>query len=164
LHTNVLPKATLADFYRFAVLLAGSAKVAERVMAEVLVEVKSQMEQLRNEMSRRAWLATRIRERCLAEKNAEAPLAPGLVRGVGEAAESPEALQIEAFLVAQRFSLLPEPERSALALFHLDLFSTEEIAQILKLNTEPLAEAIGRGRMLLRDSLRAMRDGAPAPP
>jgi DNA-directed RNA polymerase specialized sigma24 family protein len=163
LQPNLLPTATIAEFYRFAVLLAGNARVAERVMAEVLVEVQAQLEQLRNETSRRAWLATRIREGCLAEKSEASP-APGLVRGAGEAEESPAALQIEAFLVAQRFHLLPEPERSALALFHLELFSTEEIAQILKLDTEPLAETIGRGRTLLRDSLRAMRDAAPSTP
>jgi DNA-directed RNA polymerase specialized sigma24 family protein len=159
----LLPNAALAEFYRFAVLLAGNAKVAEQVMAEVLGEVQAQMEQLRNEFSRRAWLATRIRERCLAEKS-DVPPAPGLVRGVGETAENPEALQIEAFLVAQRFHLLPEPERSALALFHLELFSTEEIAQILKLKPEEFADTVGRGRTLLRESLRAMRDASPATP
>jgi hypothetical protein len=36
-------------------------------------------------------------------------------------------LQIEAYLVAQRFHQLPEPERSALALFYLELFSVSEI-------------------------------------
>ncbi len=163
LQTNLLPNAALAEFYRFAVLLAGNAKVAERVLAEVLGEVQTQIEQLRNENSRRAWLAARIRERCLEIKD-ETPPAPGLVRGEVGAAESPEPLDIEAFLVGQRFHLLPEPERTALALFHLDLFSTEEIAQILKLKTEQFAETIGRGRTLLRDALKVMREDSPAAP
>lgn len=163
LQPNLLPNAALAEFYRFAVLLAGNARVAERVIAEVINEVKAQIEQLRNERTRRVWVATRIRERCLAERS-ETPPAPGLVRGVGEAGENPEALQIEAFLVAQRFHRLPEPERSALALFHLELFSTEEIAHLLKLKPEEFAEAIGRARTLLRESLRAMRDASPATP
>jgi DNA-directed RNA polymerase specialized sigma24 family protein len=76
----------------------------------------------------------------------------------------PEALQIEAFLVAQRFHLLPEPERAALALFHLELFSTEEIGQILQLRAEQLAETIGRARTLLRESLRDMRGASSATP
>jgi DNA-directed RNA polymerase specialized sigma24 family protein len=163
LQPTALPAASLAEFYRFAVLLAGNARAAERVMAEVLGEVQTQMEQLRNESSRRAWLATQIRERCLAEKSDAAP-ALGLVRGEGESAETPGTLQIEAFLVAQRFHLLPEPERTALALFHLELFSTEEIGQILKLRAEQLAETIGRARTLLRESLRAMREASSATP
>jgi DNA-directed RNA polymerase specialized sigma24 family protein len=163
LQPTSLPSASLAEFYRFAVLLAGKARVAERVMAEVLGEVQTQMDQLRNESSRRAWLATHIRERCLAEKSDTQP-APRLVRGEGEGAEMPEALQIEAFLVAQRFHLLPEPERAALALFHLELFSTEEIGQILQLRAEQLAETIGRARTLLRESLRDMRGASSATP
>ena len=163
MQSSLLPSATLAEFYRFAVLLAGNAKVAERVMAEVLGEVQGQMEQLRNETSRRAWLAAHIRQRCLDEK-AEAPPAPGLVRGPGEADENPEVLQIEAFLLAQRFHALPEPERTALALFHLDFFSTEEIAQILKMKTEELAATLGNARTLLRDSLKAMREGSATTP
>ncbi len=132
-------------------------------MAEVLGEAQSQMEQLRNETSRRAWLVARIRERCLEEKS-DSPPARGLVRGAGEAAENPEALQIEAFLVAHRFHLLPEPERTALALFHLELFSTEEIAQILKMKTEQLADTIGRGRILMRAAIKSMREDSPATP
>jgi len=163
LQPNLLPNAALAEFYRFAVLLSGNARTAEQVMAEVLSEVQTQIEQLRNERSRRAWLATRIRERCREEK-ADGPPAPGLVRGEGEVTGSPEALQIEAFLVGQRFHLLPEPERTALALFHLELFSTEEIAQILKMKTEELAETVGRGRTLLREALKAMREDSPITP
>jgi len=163
LQSNLLPNATLAEFYRLAVLLTGHAKAAERIMAEVLGEVQAQFEQLRNEANRRAWLAVRIRERCCAERP-ETPPAPGLVRGAGEELGNPELLQIEAFLVGQRFHALPEPERSALALFHLDLFTTAEIAGILKLTPDGLAETIGRGRNLLREALRAMRGPAPESP
>jgi DNA-directed RNA polymerase specialized sigma24 family protein len=159
LQSTVLPSTTLAEFYRFAVLLAGSAKAAERVMADVLAEAQVHCEQLRNETSRRAWLVSRIRQRSLEEKSDAGP-SPGLVRGVGESSESPEVLQIEAFLLAQRFHALPEPERTALALLHLDLFGIEEVAKILKLNLEELAGTLGRARLLLRDSLKAMREEA----
>ena len=160
---TLLPSATLAEFYRFAVLLSGTAKVAERVMADVLGEAQAHCEQLRNETSRRAWLATRIRQRCLEEK-AEAPPAPGLVRGDGEGGGRPEVLKIEAFLLAQRFHALPEPERTALALFHLELFSIVEIAQILKTSMDELAATLGRARLMLRDSLKAMREEKIAAP
>jgi DNA-directed RNA polymerase specialized sigma24 family protein len=59
--------------------------------------------------------------------------------------------------MAQRFHRLPEPERTALALFYLELFELEEIAQLLKLDEEQLAATVGRARELLQNELRAMR-------
>lgn len=160
LQSTLLPSATLAALYRFAVLLAGSAKSAERVMAAVLTDAKAECEQLRNETTRRAWLVSQIRERCAGE--AAATPAPGLVRGGGHGGESPELLKIEAFLLAQRVHALPEPDRTALALFYLDLFGIEEIAAILKMSLHELAATLERGRALLRESLKSMREEAAA--
>ena len=70
-------------------------------------------------------------------------------------------LDIEAYLLAQRFHLLPEPGRSALALFYLNLFSTEKIADLLEMPIEKLAGTLGRARALLQESLREGR--APEP-
>jgi DNA-directed RNA polymerase specialized sigma24 family protein len=61
-----------------------------------------------------------------------------------------EVLEIEAYIVAQRFRQLPEPERSALALFYLDLFPPPEIAQLLRVDLEELGEILSRGRSELR--------------
>ena len=156
LQTALFPSATLAEFYRFALLLTGNAKSAEKVMAETLAEVEAQLSQFRNETSRQAWLATRIRERCL-ENNASAPpMAPRLVRDDTESGEKPAVLKIEAFLLAQRFHMLPEPERSALALFYLEFFSADEIAQLLKMDVELLSDTLGAARVLLQDSLRGL--------
>ena len=71
-----------------------------------------------------------------------------------DAGEKHEILTIEAFIVAQRFSTLPEPERSALALFYLELFEPAEIARLLKLPLEELAAALGRGRTLLSEAMQ----------
>jgi RNA polymerase sigma-70 factor (ECF subfamily) len=163
LHSAPFPSSTLAELYRFALLLTGNAKSAEQVMAETLAEVEAQLAQFRNETSRQAWLISHIRERCLENNKSAAPSAPRLMRDDSEAGPHPEVLQIEAFLVAQRFHLLPEPERSALALFYLELFSTNEIAEILKMNVEALADTLGAGRDLLQKSLSAMR-GEPNQP
>jgi DNA-directed RNA polymerase specialized sigma24 family protein len=157
LQTALFPSATLAEFYRFALLLTGNAKSAEKVMAETLAEVETQLAQFRNETSRQAWLATHIRERCLKNNADTPPAAPRLLRDDSETGEKPEILKIEAFLLAQRFHMLPEPERSALALFYLDFFSPEEIAQLLKMDVELLSDTLAAARQLLQQSLRGLR-------
>ena len=160
LQTALFPSATLAEFYRFAVLLTGNAKSAEQVMAETMAEIEGQLSQFRNETSRRAWLATHIRERCLKNNAAAAPAAPRLVRDDSETGERPAVLKIEAFLLAQRFHMLPEPERSALALFYLEFFTIEEIAELLKMDTPLLSDTLGAARELLQESLRGLRGDA----
>ncbi|HEV7867802.1 MAG TPA: sigma-70 family RNA polymerase sigma factor [Chthoniobacteraceae bacterium] len=160
MQTTLFPSATLAEFYRFAVLLTGNIHAAEQVMGAALAEVENQVAQLRNETSRRAWLTSRIRERCLQRREASDP-APRLLREPSDADEKFELLSIEAYLMAQRFHLLPEPERSALALFYLDSFELEEIAKLLKLEEDDLSETLGRARELLQAELRNLHT-APA--
>ncbi|MEI9896842.1 MAG: hypothetical protein WDN28_24055 [Chthoniobacter sp.] len=126
-------------------------------MADTLTEVESQLSQFRNETSRQAWLATHIRERCLENNKSAPPAAPRLLRDDSESGTRPEVLKIEAFLLAQRFHTLPEPERSALALFYLDLFTAEEIAELLKMDIHVLSDTLAAARDLLKSSLGALR-------
>lgn len=130
-------------------------------MAETLAEVEPQLAQFRSETSRQAWMVARIRERCLRNHGDAAP-GPRLLRTEPEQGARPEILAIEAYLLAQRFHALPEPERSALALFYLDFFSVAEIAQLLKMKLEELAEVLGRARQLLGESLHEMPAGISA--
>jgi len=160
----LLPSATLAEFYRFALLLTGRPQIAEKVMADTLDEVESQLADFRTENNRQAWLAGRIRQRCLREHaatNGGETLSPRLLRA-DEAGDDPGArvLEIEAFIVAQHFHALPEPERSALAVFYLDLFTPGEIAGLLKMRIEDLAETLADARAKLQEGLRT----APSPP
>jgi len=154
LQTAPLPNPTLAEFYRFALLLTGSIKTAEQVLADTLDEVAHQIAQVRSETGRQAWLVQRLRERCLKNNGASPPAAPRLVRTDSTPSERPAVLKIEAFLLAQRFHTLPEPERSALALFYLDFFTIAEIAELLKMDTETLSETLDAARELLGQSLR----------
>lgn len=126
-------------------------------MAETLHEVEAQLSQFRNETSRQAWLVARIRERCLKNNESATPAVPRLVRDDTDTAEKPAVLKIEAFLLAQRFHLLPEPERSALALFYLDFFTVDEIAGLLKMEVEGLSDTLAAARQLLQQSLRGLR-------
>ncbi|HEX8311647.1 MAG TPA: sigma-70 family RNA polymerase sigma factor [Chthoniobacteraceae bacterium] len=158
MQTALLPSATLAEFYRYALLLTGSSKAAEQVMADTLAEVETQLGDFRCETNRQAWLATRIRDRCL-NNNGGSSSAPRLLRpDESRVGERLEILQIEAYLVAQRFHQLPEPERSALALFYLELFSVAEIAHLLNMRAEKLTDTLASARGMLRDLMK------PTPP
>ena len=155
LQTAIFPSITLAEFYRFALLLTGRSPAAESVMAETLSEVETHLDQIRSEANRQAWLAQRIRERCL-KNNLEnpVPVAPRLLREELAPGAMPEVLGIEAYILAEHFHCLPEPGRSALALFYLDLFTPEDIGKLLKMNLEELGAALAESRGALQDSLR----------
>ena len=154
LQTAIFPSTTLAEFYRFALLLTGSSEAAESVMAETLAEVETQLDQIRSEANRQAWLARRIRERCL-KNNQEnpAPVVPRLLRTETPAGAVPEVLGIEAYILAEHFYCMPEPGRSALALFYLDLFSPEEIGKLVSMNLEELGATLTEARGALQKSL-----------
>jgi DNA-directed RNA polymerase specialized sigma24 family protein len=154
LQTAIFPSITLAEFYRFALLLTGRSTAAESVMAETLAEVEAHLDQIRTEANRQAWLAQRIRERCLKNNSDNpVPLVPRLLRIEPQPGAVPEVLEIEAYILAEHFHCLQEPGRSALALFYLDLFTPDEIAKLLKVNLEELGATLADARAALQGSL-----------
>lgn len=156
MHTALFPSATLTELYRFALLLTGRAAAAEAVLGEALAAAEPQLEQMRTAANRQAWMAAQIRQRCMENSQQTAlPMVPRLLRGGGEAKDPPELLGLEAYILAGHFHLLPEPERSALALFYLDLFAPEEIARLLKTDLVELGAMLGRARARLQGSLAA---------
>jgi DNA-directed RNA polymerase specialized sigma24 family protein len=158
LDTASCPSTSLSEFYRFALLLSGSVPAAEAALAAAFGEAGEHLCQMRSEGQRRVCLAMHIRQYCLAHEEAVESKAPRLLREPsGEGV--PEVLKIEAYILAQRFRRLPEPGRSALALFYLDLFEVGEIAALLQMRLEELGAALGRARGQLQEALRA----APAP-
>lgn len=162
---SIFPSATVAEFYRLALLLAGDVYSAQQLLAVCLAEAEAKIDQLRSPEHRRCWLAMRMRQRCMEQTGDMDPLpsAPRLLREGASEVESAEILGIEAYILAQRFHHLPEPERSALALLYLDLFDTKEIAQIVTLSLEDLADTLGRARLLLKDGLNAAHENPTAP-
>ncbi len=148
----LFPEETLCSFYRFALLVTGEAHAAEQLLAESLAEVEMRISHLRGEERRKAWLIRRLRER-VATLDAAPARTPRLLRGeIPEPGE--EILEIEAYILAQHFATLAEPERSALALFYLKLFPPRELPELLDLELEDLAGALDRGRQQLRASLQ----------
>jgi DNA-directed RNA polymerase specialized sigma24 family protein len=150
------PSATLAEFYRLALLLSGDVYSAQQLLATCLADVEAHIDQLRSLERRRCWMAKRMRQHCLTQgaETDPAPAAPRLIREYADDESDPEVLKIEAYILAQRFHQLPEPERSALAFFYLDLFETEEIADLLGVTLEELGELLARARPRLKDSMR----------
>lgn len=155
LQTEIFPSATLAEFFRFALLLTGRSPAAESVMADTLAEVEVHLDQMRSEANRQAWLARRIRERCLKNNlDSPSPAAPRLLRMDPAPGAVPEILGIEAYILAEHFHRLAEPGRTALALFYLDLLSPEEIGKLLKMSMEELGVTLAEARGALRNSLQ----------
>jgi DNA-directed RNA polymerase specialized sigma24 family protein len=134
-----LAQASLAEFYRFALLLTGNSEAAERIVADTLLDSDAELGEIRNSTRREACFASRVRQRCLKD------LTP-----CGEETENHEGMTL-----ARKFANLQEPERSALALFYLDLFSPDEIASVLKMKPEDLAETLAHARGLLKEVMEA---------
>lgn len=147
------PPSGLAELYRFAVLLTGEAPRAEEILAETLAEAGAHLDQVRSETGRQAWLVQAIRERCLKNNGAATPPPAG----------EPLAGKIDGLRLAARFHTLPEPERSALAIFYLDFFTIAEIAELLKMDADTLADTLADARKLLAQALGAAPEEEPLP-
>ena len=148
----LFPEETLNSFYRFALLVTGDAHAAEQLLAESLAEVEMRIGHLRNVSRRKAWLIRRLRQR-IASLEIGPARTPRLLREEAVDADGREILEIEAYILAQHFATLPEPERSSLALFYLKIFPLRELPELLDLELEDLASALDRGRQQLRTSL-----------
>lgn len=149
---SLFPSATLAEFYRFALLLTGDEAVAQSALAETLHQGEAKLTEMRHKSARQAWLIQSLRDRCAREHGTNEQPATRTTDSGGEASAR---FNLEALTVAQRFSTLPEPQRSTLALFYLELFDAQEIARLLKVEVEDLARTLAEARALLRNALQA---------
>jgi len=148
LQTHILPTDDLTGIFRYAVLLTGSPQAAQNVMLDVFADSAEKIHHFRNGKSCEAWLVAKVRNRLLNKPLQAATETPGKTDA------SDPALDL-----AARLSRLPEPGRSALALLYINRFSASEIAQILQLPLEALAEAVDSAR----NSLRGTEPASPAP-
>lgn len=155
--TALLPKGALPDLYRFAWLLTGDADLAEEALAAALAELPK-LDELRKANSRHVLLMQHLRQECLRHRTSSEK-APRLLRQEDGSLAPLEILEIEAYIVAQHFQGLAEPERSALALFYLPLLSQKESATLLNVSLEQYCELVGRGRENLHRRLLAMKQG-----
>jgi DNA-directed RNA polymerase specialized sigma24 family protein len=165
------PSESITDLYRFALLLTGDPEAAGDAVVEAFAGMPEDLSQLRNEKTRAARVLREVRTRCIrkseaprvgdeahdlhafralaAEITAQAGETPGAEIAPESVAAGPPVASLE---VAHRFCLLPEPERSCLALFYLDLFTAREVAVFFKMTVEELAATLAKARKLLQKS------------
>lgn len=124
--------AKIAQLYRFAVLLTGDAVAAERALLAVCTECAPHVEAFRTASNGMAFVISKLRARC--GKKPDPPVG-----------EPPEKIS-----VAGQFHTLPEPGRSALALFYLDIFPSHEIAAMLHMSLEEFSAILVETRERLR--------------
>jgi len=156
LDSGSLPSLNLHEFYRLSLLLTGEKERAEELLVGTLVDGGDRLEEIRDPVHRSVWLASRLRQGALRYGPLE-PVQPRLLRE-GEGAAG--VLQIEAYILVRRFQMLPEPERMALALFYLQMFSMEQIAELLEMTLEKLARTLESARLALKAAVEDA--GAPA--
>lgn len=134
-------RSDCGEYYRLALLLTGEPARAEAALSEVAREGGAQFAQIRDEKRRAAWFVRRLRERCT-----DAIPEPG----EGEHGQIPAGARE----VVERISRMPEPDRSAVALFYLNRFTGREIAHILDMRIEQLSETLRQGRETLAEVVR----------
>jgi DNA-directed RNA polymerase specialized sigma24 family protein len=88
------------------------------------------------------------------------PLEPVQPRLLREEEGASGLLQIEAYILVRRFQALPEQERIALALFYLEMFSVDQIAELMEMTLEKLARTLQSARSALKAAVEDA--GAPA--
>lgn len=138
-----LPEQKLVDLYRFSCLLSGDEiSGAEIFLSAIRDSATNHTSEFRSDRHRCAWLVNAIRERC---------------KTISPDAESKELpANDDSSPLAKSFSRLPEPGRTALALFYTDLFTPEEIAAILHIDAETLSEKLVHARNLLHDDAKGI--------
>ena len=155
LQPHILPTEDLTGIYRFAVLLTGAPVTAQGLVLDVFADAGEKIHHFRNGKSCEAWLVAKVRNRAMnlprlsQDKTDPAPPADA----------GPDSAALE---LADRFVRIPEPGRSALALLYINRFSVQEIAQILQIPLEALAEAVDAARVSLHRMENAPHPGASA--
>ncbi|MEI6350266.1 MAG: hypothetical protein WCP06_04075 [Verrucomicrobiota bacterium] len=157
-------KQPYLEWYRLALLLTGVPSVAESIVEEAAAAASGQLAQLRNQNARQTWLVRLVRERALRWQNAQADAAAPFrnqrvdegVAPVSRTGESgglsqsdPGVPPVQTALIWEKVAALPEPDRSAFALFHCLESDPDALAEMLGLRESAFADALGRARQAL---------------
>jgi len=128
------PQESDAAWYRFAFLLTGDAAAACEILRAIFLVAPDELAQIRSRERQKIWLIRKIRAHALKWR-----LEHTSATGEGDAS----------VFLAGRVSALPEPARSAFALFHCLEGNLEEFAEQLGLGTAAFSDALAKARQTL---------------
>jgi RNA polymerase sigma-70 factor (ECF subfamily) len=162
--------------YSFSMKVCGHPEDAEDTMQEVLSRSLGHLARIQDPKALAVWLYTVTRNRCwrMRRKSASAPkqmlsldeLMPDeleLDRLLQDAVESPEANLLDAeqhHLLHQAVLRIPVPLRIVLVLHDMEELTTEQVAQILALQTGTVRVRLHRARLWVRKEMSRMLSGA----
>jgi DNA-directed RNA polymerase specialized sigma24 family protein len=152
----------LPQLYRFCFLMTGDQEKAEAVFRDTVRDAALRSSQ-GDTPADRLWIFREARARCLeATKDDLVPEPATLPEEPLAGDVAARFAQLEPAQLAVWISGAPEPQRSALALFYLDVFSYREILDLLELKLSEFAPLISHGRGQLQAWLMAVTEGEPA--
>jgi RNA polymerase sigma-70 factor (ECF subfamily) len=164
--------------YSFSMKVCGHPEDAEDTMQEVLSRSLGHLAEIQDPQALAVWLYTVTRNRCwrMRRKSVHAPkqtlsldeLMPDeaeLGRLLEDAAASPEENLLNAeqhHLLHQAVLRIPGQLRIVLVLHDMEELTTEQVAQILGLQTGTVRVRLHRARLAVRKEMSHVLDGAPA--
>lgn len=162
--------------YSFSMKVCGHPEDAEDTMQEVLYRSIQHLSKLQDPQALAVWLYTVTRNRCwrMRRKSANAPKAmvaldelmpddAELGRLLEDAARSPEGNVLhaeESHLLHQAVLGIPAPLRMVLVLHDMEELDTEQVAQILGLQTGTVRVRLHRARLGVRKEMARLLDEA----
>jgi RNA polymerase sigma-70 factor (ECF subfamily) len=166
--------------YSFSMKVCGHPEDAEDTMQEVLYRSLGHLAKIQDPQALAVWLYTVTRNRCwrMRRKGASAPkhilsldeLMPDeaeLGRLLQDAAAGPEANLLHAeqhHLLHQAVLRIPAQLRIVLVLHDMEELTTEQVAQVLGLQTGTVRVRLHRARLAIRKEMNRTLDGAHNPP
>jgi RNA polymerase sigma-70 factor (ECF subfamily) len=166
--------------YSFSMKVCGHPQDAEDTTQEVLFRSLGHLAKIQNPQALAVWLYTVTRNQCwrTRRKSVHAPRqtlsldelmpdAAELGRLLQDAAESPEGNLLHAeqhYLLHQAVLRIPAPLRMVLVLHDMEELTTEQVAQILDLQTGTVRVRLHRARLFVRKEMSRILEGAPGQP
>ena len=164
--------------YSFSMKVCGHPEDAEDTMQEVLFRSLRHLAKIQDPQALAAWLYTVTRNRCwrMRRKSDRArmhtfsldelmPDDAELGRLLQDAAKDPESNLLHAeqnYLLHQAVLLIPAALRIVLVLHDMEELTTEQVAQILNLQTGTVRVRLHRARLLVRKEMSRILEGAPS--
>jgi len=145
----------LPQLYRFCFLMTGDAAKAQAAFQDTVREAA--LRSARDEPPPdRLWFFRDARWRCQALGEQGLQAEPGLLEEAEISSSAPlQIAQLHPDQLAVWISAAPEPQRSALALFYLDEFTTAEIVAVLEIKAAEFSNLISSGRRQFQSWLDA---------